>query len=335
MPVDKGIARNPSVNQPIHPHGSVLSIRSKFRCEVGLSPICAPRIGHLMDRYPKPPPILAIMHISQDRAWPMEIELAPSHSNRQRTNLNDVRTILLAGGKGTRLKPFTAVLPKPLVPLGEMPIIEILLRRLQVFGIQQVTIATGYLANLIRAVCGDGERFGLEITYAHEHMPLGTAGPIGLVDNRTDPTLVMNGDLLTTLDLSALMRQHEDTKADITIAVHRRSINIDFGVVETSSTGLFTGFREKPVYEIDVSMGINVLSSKATSMIPSDTHLDMPELILKVRDAGGKICCFQARCFWLDIGRMEDYGKAQEEFAQNESLYLGACTETESAITGG
>jgi NDP-sugar pyrophosphorylase family protein len=233
-----------------------------------------------------------------------------------------VRAVILAGGKGTRLRPLTAVFPKPLVPLGEKPVIEILLRRLQAFGLRDVTLCTGYLAELIRAVCGDGSKFGLRIEYIHEEQPLGTAGPLALVPNLTDPFLVMNGDLLTTLDFGRMLDFHRREQADLTIGLYPREVRIDFGVIERDAQGQFQGYTEKPTYHFDVSMGVNILSLRTMRHVAPGQRLDMPELVVNVHQAGGRVCCHRESCQWLDIGRMDDYAQAQEEFCRNEASFL-------------
>jgi NDP-mannose synthase len=239
-----------------------------------------------------------------------------------KTPTRNVRAIILAGGKGTRLRPLTAVFPKPLVPLGNRAIIEILLQRLANAGFVDVTISTGYLAELIRAVCGDGHRLGLKIDYVGEESPLGTAGPLSLIPNLTAPVIVMNGDLLTTLDFTAMIQYHCDQDADITIGVFPREVRIDFGVIDSGPDGEFQGYREKPTYHHDVSMGVNVLGSAALRHLEPGTRLDMPDLVLKVHQSGGKVACCRQLCRWLDIGRMDDYASAQEEFARDESAYV-------------
>jgi len=238
-------------------------------------------------------------------------------------DLSGLRAVILAGGKGTRLRPLTAVFPKPLVPLGSRPVIEILLRRLRLFGIRDVTICTGHLAELIMAVCGDGSRFGLSIQYVKEEKPLGTAGPLASVDGLTEPFLVMNGDLLTDLDFRRLVSYHVERRCDVTVSVHRREVKIDFGVVESDEKLGFTGFKEKPIYHFEVSMGVNVLSRSVLARVSAGEHLDMPDLILKTHEAGGTVCCFREPCYWLDIGRMDDYALAQDHFEKNEGLFLG------------
>ena len=240
------------------------------------------------------------------------------------TQIGDVDTVILAGGRGTRLRPLTAVFPKPLVPLGERPIIEILLSRLASSGFKKVTLCNGYLAELLVAVCGDGSKFGLSIDYVREQSPLGTAGPLSLIDAKSDPVLIMNGDLLTTLDFGNMLNVHLKSGADVTIALHKRDVPIDFGVIDSDADGLFNGYREKPVFNFEVSMGVYILSREVVRTIEPDQYLDMPDLIRSVHDNGGKVGCYRQDCFWLDIGRMDDYAKAQEEFTQNESLFLGS-----------
>lgn len=234
-----------------------------------------------------------------------------------------ISAVILAGGKGSRLKPFTTVFPKPLVPLGEKPIIEILLRRLASFQIKDVTLCTGHLAELIMVVCGDGSKYGMKIKYVHEDQPLGTAGPLAGLKEISDPFVVMNGDLLTTLNFANMFAFHRSEGADVTVAIYPRDIKMEFGLVDADEHGRFIGFREKPTYHFEVSMGVNILSRSALRFVTPGKYLDMPDLILKVHESGGKVRCYREDCYWLDIGRMEDYGIAQEQFAQNERMFLG------------
>lgn len=236
---------------------------------------------------------------------------------------SDINTVILAGGKGTRLRPLTAVFPKPLVPLGDKPIIEILLRKLAATGFQKATICTGYLGELLMAVCGDGAKFDLAISYVKEESPLGTAGPLSLITTQSDPVVVMNGDLLTTLDMAAMVQSHVDSGADATIALFKRDVAVDFGVIDSTEDGLFQGYREKPVFHFEVSMGIYVLSAAVIKTIKANQFLDMPDLIRSVQARGGKVNCYREECFWLDIGRMDDYAQAQEAYTKNESSFLG------------
>ena len=235
----------------------------------------------------------------------------------------DTSVVILAGGKGTRLQPFTAVFPKPLVPLGNRTVLEILLRRLANSGLTNITICTGYLSELLMAVFGNGASLGLNISYSHEEKPLGTAGPLAGIKNLSDPFLVMNGDLLTTLNFTAMLAYHREQNADITIGTYSRDVKIDFGVVEFDESGEYYGFREKPTYHFEVSMGVNVLSRSVMKHIAAGTYLDMPTLVTTVYEGGGAIKCFREDCYWLDIGRVDDYALAQEQFEQNEKMFLG------------
>ena len=239
------------------------------------------------------------------------------------SNTADIRVVILAGGRGARLRPLTAVFPKPLVPLGDKPILEILLRRLAGFGLTNITLCTGHLSELLMAVFGDGAKLGLDIRYVHEETPLGTAGALAMVDDLTDPFLVMNGDLLTTLNFNKMLEHHRARRADITVGTFRRDVRIDFGVIESDDQGRFLGCREKPTYHFEVSMGVNVLRRGVAERIEPNKPLDMPDLIESVHTSGGTVCCYREDCYWLDIGRMDDYALAQEQYAQNEQMFLG------------
>jgi NDP-sugar pyrophosphorylase family protein len=238
------------------------------------------------------------------------------------SKVSNIRAVILAGGKGTRLRPLTAVFPKPLVPLGNKPVIEILLRRLASSGLMDVTICTGYLGELIQAVCGDGGKYGLRIEYVNEESPLGTAGPLSLISNLTDPVIVMNGDLLTTLDFRRMIAFHHEQNADLTVGIFPREVKIDFGVVECGESGEFQGFREKPTFNFDVSMGVNIIGRAAQALVPQKQNFDMPDLVLQTHRSGLNVRCYRQPCRWLDIGRMDDYALAQEEFTENESAFL-------------
>jgi len=238
-------------------------------------------------------------------------------------DVSQITTVLLAGGKGTRLRPLTAVFPKPLVPLGNKPIIEILLHRLAASGFKNVTLCNGYLGELLMAVCGDGSKFGLSVSYVQEETPLGTAGPLSLVNDCSDPVLVMNGDLLTTMDFTKMLESHENRNAAVTIALFKRDVPIDFGVIDSDDDGTFQTYREKPVFHFEVSMGVYILSQTAIQQVKKDEYLDMPDLILNVQRQGGLVNCYREDCFWLDIGRMDDYAKAQDVYTSNEARFLG------------
>jgi NDP-sugar pyrophosphorylase family protein len=234
-----------------------------------------------------------------------------------------MKAVILAGGLGTRLRPYTTVFPKPLMPIGDMPILEIVLRQLKHAGVTDVTLAVSYLAELMEAFCGDGSRFGLRLRYSRETKVLSTAGPLKLIDGLDDTFLVMNGDILTTLDFAALVRHHKSRGAAATIALHRRSVKIDYGVVEASpETGDLARFIEKPEYHYTVSMGINVLEPRALQHIGRDEVLGMPDLLLRLSDAGEVVTTCELPCEWLDIGRPDDYETALATFLDRRAEFL-------------
>lgn len=227
-----------------------------------------------------------------------------------------MQAVILAGGKGRRLRPYTTVLPKPLMPLGDMPIIEVVLRQLAASGFDQVTIAVGYLAELLMAYCGDGSKFGLALRYSREEEPLGTAGPLALIEGlrHGDTFLVMNGDVLTSLDLRDLVQQHRASGAMATIATHQREHQINYGIIESDDERRVTAYIEKPTHHYRVSMGIYVLEPAVLDFIPRGQYLDLPDLVRQLMAAGQPVLAYPFDGYWLDIGRHDDYEQAVEEF---------------------
>ena len=236
--------------------------------------------------------------------------------------MKDIRVVILAGGKGTRLQPYTKVLPKPLIPIGDMPILEVVLRQLKSYGFEKITLAVNHLANLICAFFGDGSDFGLQIDYCMETMPLGTAGSISLIENLTDTFLVMNGDLLTTIDYTSLIRFHIDSGSCATISIFPRTVKIDFGVLYINQKGELLNYKEKPVLEYLVSMGINVFDKSVLDFIPRNQYLDIPALMMQLKNAGKEIQTYKSNCKWLDIGRADDYETAVNLFKKSQDEYL-------------
>lgn len=230
--------------------------------------------------------------------------------------------VVLAGGKGTRLAPYTTVFPKPLMPVGDMPVLEILLRRLAAAGFTRVHLAVGHLAELIEAYFGDGRRFGIELLYWREDTPLGTAGPLATIETSAEQLLVMNGDLFTTLPFQDLLGHHEQTGAAATIAVLRREIPIEFGVVHVEGDRI-AGFEEKPTISYDVSMGVYVFERNVVELIESGVPLDFPELLERLLDRGESVGAYRSDSFWLDIGRPEDYALAVSRFEELRAEFLG------------
>lgn len=236
-----------------------------------------------------------------------------------------MQAVILAGGKGTRLRPFTSSLPKPLVPVGDYPIIEIVLRQLKRHGFNDIVISTGHLAELIEAYCGDGRRWKLHIRYVREDKPLSTAGALKLVTGLKPNFLTINGDLLTTLNFRKLFEHHVRSGATGTLAVCERKSIVDFGVVDLDAKGFLQGFSEKPEYRYLVSMGINVFRKEVLSYMRRGEALGIPDLLSRVRDSGKAVTGFKSTAEWLDIGRPEDYQTAQDIFAKSATrkIYLG------------
>ncbi|MBR0641455.1 sugar phosphate nucleotidyltransferase [Plastoroseomonas hellenica] len=235
-----------------------------------------------------------------------------------------MQAIVMAGGKGSRLHPYSALFPKPLMPLGEKPILEILLLRLRAAGVTEVILAVNHLRHLIEAFFGDGRRLGLRITYSVEDKPLGTAGPLGLLlDHLGDDFLLTNGDLLTTLDIGAMVTDHRTRAADATIGAYRRELRSEFGLLEVDDAMRMTGYHEKPTYQHLVSMGIYVLRRDAVRRwITPGEHLDMPTLMQSMQRAGQAVLCHTQDCFWLDIGRPEDFAAAQSRVESDPDAFL-------------
>ena len=233
-----------------------------------------------------------------------------------------MRAVILAGGKGTRLAPYTTVLPKPLMPVGEMPILEIVMRQLVHHGFDDQTLAVGYLAELLMAYCGDGSKFGATLEYSREGQPLGTAGPIALVPNLNETFLVMNGDLLTTIDYSAMLKNHRERGMLATIACYQRDVKIDLGVIDVDSDNWVVNYIEKPTYHYEVSMGIYIFEPAILNYIPLNQKLDLPDLMLNLLKAGQKVNVFKFDGYWLDIGRPDDYERAIDEFAKHRQEFV-------------
>jgi len=231
--------------------------------------------------------------------------------------------VVLAGGMGTRLRPFTDSRPKPLVTIaGGPPILEIVLLQLARQGFGQVTIAIGHLGAQIETAVGDGERFGLSVEYAVETEPLGTMGPvIAILDRLPEHFLVLNGDILTDISYSTLLDDHVMSNAPLTIGTHRRQVDVDFGVLEVSGNEV-VGFREKPTLDYSVSMGVYGLSRATLTAYPPGRPLGFDELVLDLLASGRRPRSYPFGGFWLDVGRPEDYERANRDFGDLRSTLL-------------
>jgi len=233
-----------------------------------------------------------------------------------------MKAIILAGGKGTRLAPYTTVLPKPLMPIGDKSILEIVIRQLVGHGFKEITMAVGYHAELIIAYCGDGSKFGADISYSKEENPMGTAGPLSLISGLDDTFLVMNGDLLTDLNYEKMLANHRLRKTMATLAVFKKEVKIDLGVVKIDKSNHIENYIEKPVYQYDVSSGIYIFEPSVLKYLKKGIKTDLPELILRLLKDGRKVNSFRFKGYWLDIGRHDDYDKAILEYENNPKRFI-------------
>lgn len=226
-----------------------------------------------------------------------------------------IEAVILAGGKGKRLLPHTAEIPKPLVPVNDRPIISYLLETFRKAGVGKVYIAVNHMAHLIESTIGYGDQFGLEIHYAREHEPLSTVGPLKRIDNLPEHFIVANGDVITDLDIKALYEHHCANDALVTVASFARTENIDYGVLRTENDRL-VGFEEKPDYSFQVSMGIYVFSREVLSLVPENEAFGFDQLMLKMLAENKPVAIYPHSGYWLDVGRPEDYERAQDEVAK-------------------
>ncbi len=241
------------------------------------------------------------------------------------TTHQPLTAVVLAGGQGTRLRPYTISFPKPLVPVGHHPILEILIRQLARDGFTNLIIAVGHLSELIEAYFGDGSRWGVSITYAHEDQPLGTAGPLrNIASQLPSEFLVVNGDVLSDLDYAAFLNSHKThpDKPSLTISTQQRTLSSEYGVLATDEDSHVTDYLEKPSYFLRVSEGVYAFSHDALKWIPDNERFDFPELVLALILAQETIIARPHEGLWLDIGRPEDYERAQELVAEQPERFL-------------
>jgi len=230
------------------------------------------------------------------------------------------RAVILAGGKGTRLKPYTVTLPKPLVPVGDMPILEIIVKQLQKYGFTHITITVNHLAEIIKAFFGDGSKWGITIDYTLEDKPLSTMGPLTLIPDLPENFLVMNGDVLTDLNFGNFFDEHALNLRNFTIGSYRRKEKIDYGVLLTDQYGTLIGFNEKPIYDFLVSMGVYMVNKSVVSLIPVNTFFGFDHLMHLLIQMQQLPTVFEFDGYWLDIGRPDDYEKAVDVF--NREIFL-------------
>lgn len=233
-----------------------------------------------------------------------------------------MRAVILAGGKGTRLRPYTVVLPKPLMPIGEYPILEVIVRQLVHYGCTHITMAVNHQARIIQSFFGNGEQWGLTIDYSLETKPLSTMGPLRLIHDLPENFLVMNGDILTDLDFRSFLDGHVMSGANFTIAAFQRILKSEYGVLKIDEKESLCGFEEKPEYRFDVSMGIYAVNHQILQYIPENTPYGFDHLMLDLLAAGTPASVARHSGYWLDIGRPDDYIQAIDEFDALKEKFL-------------
>src|SRR5215210_3423256 len=225
-----------------------------------------------------------------------------------------LRAVVMAGGFGTRLRPLTEELPKPMLPLGSRPLLQLIVEQLRDAGIRQVNVATHYKGDVISDHFKDGQDFGVDIRYVKEDQPLGTAGALSLLEESEDPLLVINGDILTRVDFRAMHTFHREHKADLTVCVRQYEFNVPYGVIDTDGV-MVKGISEKPVVRQFINAGIYLLNPQVRLLIPNGRPYDIPDLIERLIKEQRTVVCFPIREYWLDIGKVDQYDQAKADIA--------------------
>jgi mannose-1-phosphate guanylyltransferase len=235
-----------------------------------------------------------------------------------------MKAVIQAGGKGTRLQPHTLVLPKPLMPVGSWPVIELLLKWLRRNGVYHTYIAIGHLGHLIKSVCKDGSQWDMKIEYSEEKEPLGTVGPLNLIgrEKLNKSFLMLNGDLITDLDLREFIDCHRQNKGLVTIAITEKNVQVDMGVLDVRD-GQMVRFREKPMMNFKVSMGIYCIEPDILDLIPKGIPFGFDNLMHIMLEKNLPVNVYEHNGLWMDIGRPEDFIKAQKTFSENHTSFTG------------
>lgn len=226
------------------------------------------------------------------------------------------RAVILAGGKGTRLRPYTVVLPKPLMPIGEFPILEVIIRQLRSYGFEHITLAVNHQSELFKAFFGDGTKWGLKIDYSLENVPLSTMGPLKLIEDLPSEFLVMNGDILSDVNYGAFLASHASKSSLFTISAAPRTQHIDYGVLRVDDKSRLNGFEEKPKIDYLVSMGVYAVSRDVLDVIPPNVPFGFDHLVLGYLKDGKSVDVVEHTGYWLDIGRPDDYQKAIDDWPE-------------------
>lgn len=235
-----------------------------------------------------------------------------------------MRAVIMAGGRGRRLAPLTTVLPKPLMPLIDRPIIDVILRQLVAAGVEEVTVSVGHLGGLIESWINHDSNYGIPVHFLYEAEPLGTAGALGNLDRPHGTFLAMNGDILTTLSFGELVRVHTDSGAIATVAVKDRSVAVEYGVVHTDNAGHIQRLEEKPTLRYTISMGIYAFEPRIVELIGAGERVDFPDLLLRAIEAGETVATYPFEGHWRDIGNRDDYEAAITEFGEDPERFLPA-----------
>jgi NDP-sugar pyrophosphorylase family protein len=275
--------------------------------------------------------------VRQRRRRDPDVRLLDSARVARAEGVRATKTVILAGGTGTRLKPYTSVLPKPLMPLGDRAILEVVIQQLARQGFVNITLSVGHLAHVIEAVFGDGSDHAVELTYVREDGPLGTAGSLRLVPGLDDTFLMLNGDLVTTFDYREFVTAHLASGNLLTIATKKRRVDLDYGVLTiehgNGRAARIVRFTEKPTLDVTVSMGIYVLEPAVLSFIPADGYFDFPDLVQNLLQANAPVGAFEYDGFWLDIGRQEDYDQAITLLEEGKLALLDGAFDPSAAAT--
>lgn len=236
--------------------------------------------------------------------------------------MEEKRAVILAGGKGTRLKPFTYVLPKPLVPVGDLPILEIIIRQLKHYGFNHITMAVNHQAEIIKAFFGNGEKWELKIDYSLEDKPLSTMGPLKLIKDLPENFLVMNGDILSDIDFASYYDEHCRNDEQFTILSKKRQDKVEYGILETNDSGYLEAFTEKPTHTYQVSTGMYFIKRSILDLIPDNTAYGFDHLMYNMLETKKQVKVIPVEAYWLDIGRPDDYAIAMETFNENRTKFL-------------
>lgn len=233
-----------------------------------------------------------------------------------------MRAIILAGGQGTRLSPYTSVFPKPLMPIDGLPILHVVISQLKESGFRHITFAVGHMADMIKIYFGSGRKFGVKIDYSYEDQPLGTIGALSLIQDLPKHFLVMNGDILTDIHFADFFAFHRQNGACATIATYLKKVKIEYGIIDSNHDNEIVGYNEKPTFDYQVSMGIYAFKSSILTYVNKGHYLDFPDLVSLLISKGERIARFAFDGYWVDIGCHDDYEKAAKDFRKMRERFM-------------